>query len=58
MAETELDSAMLGVIFAGVTALVGACFAGIRLSRCTVVSCPCCSLEREVIPAPQNVAQV
>ena len=51
----EIDSAALGVIFAGITALVGAIFTGIKFSRCTKVTCPCCALEREVIDPPSNV---
>ena len=54
----EGNSAALGVIFAGATALIGACFAGIRLSRCTIIKCPCCALEREVTDAPTNIVAV
>lgn len=59
----EMDSATLGVIFAGVVSLTAACFTGIKFSRCTKITCPCCALEREVVDAPQagrqsNLAQV
>ena len=45
----ELDSQTIAIIFAGFVSIIGACFTGIKFSRCTKVSCPCCMLEREII---------
>lgn len=53
----ELDSQSLAVIFAGIVSVVAACFTGIKFSRCTKITCPCCALEREVIEQ-ENVAHV
>ena len=45
----DADSQTMAVIFAGIVSIIGACFTGIKFSRCTVIDCPCCKLQREVI---------
>ena len=52
------ESQTLAVTFAGITTIIATCFAGIRLSRCTLIKTPFCSVEREVVDAPQNVAHI
>ena len=40
---------LTGIICAFVVSLVGACFAGARLSRCTLIKCgQCCEVHRDV----------
>ena len=51
MAEVE----MVVAVFGGVTALVTACFAGAKFSRCTLIKTPCLELHRDV---PTQTAQV
>ena len=49
MTSTSDDYAVLiASIFAGLTALVSAFFAGARYSRCTMVKTPCFHCERQV----------
>lgn len=52
------ESQTVAVVFAGLVSLTSAICLGIRLSRCTVVECPCCKLEREVIPQENIAANV
>jgi len=55
----EGDSQTLAVTFAGIVSIIGTCFAGIRLSRCTLIKTPFCSIEREVVDQPaSNVAHI
>ena len=51
MAEVE----MVVAVFGGVTAVVTACFAGAKFSRCTLIKTPCLELHRDV---PPQIAQV
>ena len=54
----DVESQTLAVMFTGIVSIIGTCFAGIRLSRCTLIKTPFCSVEREVVDAPQNVANI
>ena len=54
----EDQSQTLAVTFAGIVSIIATCFAGIRLSRCTLIKTPFCSVEREVVDVPQNVANI
>ena len=49
------DVEMVVAVFGGVTALVTACFAGAKFSRCTLIKTPCLELHRDV---PPQIAQV
>lgn len=55
----DAESQTLAVMFTGIVSIIGTCFAGIRLSRCTLIKTPFCSIEREVVDAPaSNVAHI
>jgi 3-isopropylmalate dehydratase small subunit len=55
----DVESQTLAVTFAGITTIIATCFAGIRLSRCTLIKTPFCSVEREVVDVPaSNVAHI
>lgn len=52
---TEEDVEFAAVLFAGMVSMIGAFFAGARLSRCTHVATPCFQCDRKV---PEASAQV
>jgi len=56
--KMDPESQTVAVVFAGLVSLTSAICLGIRLSRCTVVECPCCKLEREVIPQENITSSV